>query len=321
MIRQSWKLLIFAMLATGCSNGTRFGVAPTEDTFSSTLYNNKVDIVWLVDDSSSMNIPQQKLAQTIPEMVSVLNSLKLDYRMVVTTTSMGNGFTGGRYIGNPAVLTASTPDLVGVLQTRLMRGEMGNNLEEGLSSLQTLMSPDHLNQLGAGFHREEALLLINVLSDEDDQSSGASASVVQSMVNRLNSFKRPFRPNVGGWLFNYIGVTGTCMNGIGQFLIGQRYMDLAAMSGGASFPICSANLGDAVRSLRARVLEILTDYPLAQKPNVASIRVFKDGIMVPQSMVNGWDYIPTLQVIRFYGTAIPSVDSKIRVEFTPDSAG
>ncbi len=321
MIRQSWMLLIFAMLAMGCSNGTRFGVSPTEDTFSSTLYNNKVDIVWLVDDSSSMNIPQQKLAQTIPEMVSVLNSLKLDYRMVVTTTSLGVGYGGGRYIGNPAVLTASTPDLVGVLQSRLLRGEMGNNLEEGLSSLQSLLSLEYLNQAGAGFHRDEALLLINVLSDEDDQSAGASASLVQSMVSRLNSFKRPFRPNVGGWILNYIGVTGTCMNGIGQFLVGQRYMDLAALSGGASFPICGASLGDAVRSLRARVLEILTDYPLAQKPNLASIRVYKDGLLVPESVTNGWSYIPNLQVIRFFGTAVPAVDSKIRVEFTPDSAG
>lgn len=319
MIRESWKLLILGVLV-GCSNGTRFGVNPTEGNFNSTLYNNKVDIIWVVDDSSSMNNPQQKLAQTIPELVSVLNSLKMDYRMVVTTTSLGSGYAGGTYVGNPAVLTGSTPDLSNILQSRLLRGEMGNNLEEGLTSLQALLSPEHLAQNGAGFHREEALLLINVLSDEDDQSAGASSSVVQAMMNRLNTFKRPFRPGVGGWLLNYIGVTGTCMNGLGQYLIGQRYIDLAQASGGASFPICSANLGDAVRSLRARVLEILTDYPLASKPNVSTIRVYKDGVLVPQSQQNGWDYIPTLQVIRFFGTAIPAVDSKIQVEFTPASA-
>lgn len=316
--RQSWKLLIVALLA-GCSNGTRFGVNPAEDSFSSTLYNNKVDIVWVVDDSSSMNLPQQKLSQTIPELVTVLNSLKMDYRMVVTTTSLGGGFSGGTYIGNPAVLTASTPNLSSELQARLLRGQMGNDLEQGLDSVQALLNPTYLSQGGAGFHREEALLLINVLSDEDDQSAGAAASVVQAMANRLNNFKRPFRPNVGGWMMNYIGVTGTCMNGIGQFLVGQRYLDLVQMSGGQSFPICSANFADAVRSLQARVLQILTDYLLSAVPDVATIRVYKDNVLVPQSPQNGWQYIPASQLIRFFGTAVPAVDSKVRVEFTPAS--
>ena len=62
---------------------------------------------------------------------------------------------------------------------------------------------------GQGFHREESLLLINVLSDEEDQTDGSTASVVQAIKNKMDQLKKPFRPNVGGWLVNFIGVKDT----------------------------------------------------------------------------------------------------------------
>jgi len=318
------RLLFFMSLSTliACSNGASFGVEEKEESFSSTLYNNKVDIIWVIDDSLSMNVPQQKLAAQVQQMIEKLNELKMDYRMVVTTTSVGMGYAGGTYFGTPQILTAATPNLVGVFQSRLLRGESGSNLEQGLLSLQNLLSPAYLNGAGQGFHRDEALLLINILSDEDDQSPGTQASVVQSLVNQLNLFKRPFRPNVGGWLVNFIGVLDqTCQNPFGQSLIGHRYIDLVNSSNGTMYSICTPDLSQAVRGLQARVLEIITDYPLSAVPNLATVQVFKNGILVPRSQVNGWDYIPSTRVIRFYGTAIPAVDSQIRVDFTPASAG
>ncbi len=315
--------ILFCGSLLGCSNGTSFGVGEKEDNFSSSIiYNNKVDIVWLIDDSSSMLAQQQKLSNEISAMIAQLNLLKMDYRMVVTTTSIGSGLSGGTYFGSPAVLTSSTPNLVNVLKERLLRGQMGSNLEQGLQSLQNLFSEDYINQAGAGFHRDEALLLINVLSDEDDQSPGSQASVVLALKNRLNTLKRPFKPNVGGWLMNFIGVVDTtCQNGFGQSLIGFRYLELVAESKGKSYPICSTALSEAVKGLQARVLEIITDYPLSAVPDISTIRVFKNGLLMPRSQVNGWDYIPASQVIRFYGTEIPAVDSAIRIEFLPASAG
>lgn len=319
-----FRLFFFLSLSTllACSNGASFGVQEKEEVFSSTLYNNKVDIIWLIDDSLSMLGPQQKLALQVSEMIEKLNSLKLDYRMVVTTTSVGMGYSGGTYFGSPQVLTSATPNLVAQFQNRLVRGESGSNFEQGFLSLQNLLSPTFLNGAGQGFHREEALLLINILSDEDDQSPGTQASVVQSLVNQLNTFKRPFRPNVGGWLVNFIGVLDqTCQNDFGQSPVGRRYIDLVNSSNGTMYSICTPDLSQAVKGLQARVLEIITDYPLSAVPDLATVQVFKDGVRVPRSQSNGWDYVPNLRVIRFYGTAIPAVDSQIRVDFTPESAG
>lgn len=313
-------LLLFSLV--GCSNGTNFGIGAENAEFDSTIkYNNKVDIIWVVDDSSSMQPHQLKLAAEVNAMVTKLNELKMDYRMVVTTTSVGNGFTGGKYIGSPKVLTQSTPGLVSQLQSRLVSGEMGSDKEQGIMSLQNLLSDGYLLNEGAGFHREESLLLINVLSDEEDQTDGTSASVLQSIKTRMEQLKRPFRPNVGGWVVNFIGVKdSTCRNGLGIAPIGNRYLDLVATSGGKSFSICDASLKDAVTSLQARVLEIVTDYPLASTPNLDTVKVYMNGVLVPRSTLNGWDYIPALKVIRFYGTAVPSSDVSVKVDYTPASA-
>lgn len=323
MIRRITLLGIFIGLVTACSNGTSFGVGEKEENFdSSVLYNNKVDIVWVVDDSSSMAQHQQKLSEAIPEMLNQLNALKMDYRMVVTTTSVGNGFSGGAYFGEPKILTASTPNLVNVLKDRLLRGQMGSQFERGILSLQNMLSPEYISAQGAGFHRDEALLLVNILSDDNDETDGTDDSVLQTLKNRLNTLKKPFRPNVGGWMVNYIGaVNNQCQDNLGDVKNGGRYINLVNASGGKAYPICTTSLAEAVKGLQARVLEIITDYPLTKIPAVDTIKVYKNNVVVPRSTTNGWDYIPSSNVIRFFGAAIPAVDSPIRVEFTPASAG
>jgi hypothetical protein len=315
-------ILMVASSIMACSNGTQFGLGSQQAQFDSTIkYNNKVDIVWVVDDSSSMRQHQAKLSLEVSDMVNQLNQLGMDYRMVVTTTSIGNGFGGGRYVGSPQILTSGTPGLVSQLQSRLIPGEMGADREQGILSLQNLLNPSYLEGAGQGFHREESLLLINILSDEDDQTDGTAASVVQSLRNRLDQFKRPFRPNVGGWLVNFIGVKdNTCRNGLGQSPIGYRYLDLVIASQGQSFSICQNSLKEAVSRLQARVLEIITDYPLASVPNLDTVRVYQNGVPVPRSTTNGWDYIPSLRVIRFYGGFIPSSRMDVKVDYTPATA-
>lgn len=316
------SLLACSVGLVACSNGANFAIPSEKTEFDSTIkYNNKVDIIWVVDDSSSMKQHQLKLANEIGSVIAKLNELKMDYRMVVTSTSVGNGYDGGIYMGSPKVLSNSTPNLVNALKSRIVSGEAGADREQGILSLQNLLSDNYINGDGSSFHRDESLLLINILSDEEDQSDGSSSSVVQSLKTKLDQLKKPFRPNVGGWLVNFIGVKdSTCKNGLGMSPIGYRYLDLVQLSNGKSFSICDSNLQEAVSGLQKRVLEIITDYPLATVPNLDTVRVYMNGDFVPRSSINGWDYIPSLQVIRFFGTAIPSSDVTVKVDFTPAGA-
>lgn len=311
----------FSLLA--CQNEVGFGVDQQSEKFNQKIaYNNKVDFLWIIDNSSSMTDKQNKLSEQLPGMLAVLDDLKLDYHMAFITTDIRDKVlptddvgNGGQFIGSPKFLGSDTPNLLAEIQKRIIQGSTGSPLERGLMSLERAFSPNYLATDGKGFLRSEALLVINVLSDENDKSNKASSYY----LDFLNKTKPLGAGQPGGWLLNYIGVLdlkGNCSSN-GYPDPGYIFMDLASWSGGKSENICSQSLIEAVSSIRERIEQILTDYPLSTVPNPASIVVNINGVKVEESSVNGWKYISDINVIRFYGTAVPAADADILVDYDP----
>src|SRR5690606_19368984 len=96
-----------------------------------------------------------------------------------------------------------------------------------------------------------------------------------------------------------------------------KYIELVEFSKGKMESICSTDLGPAVGNIRARIVQVLTDFPLGRLPDVNSIRVYSNGNLVPRSSSNGWDYISEGNLVRFFGSWVPAADVQIRVDFTP----
>ncbi|WP_374074957.1 hypothetical protein [Bdellovibrio bacteriovorus] len=325
-MKKEFSLLLAALVSStlvACSSGVQFDLPATSDNFDqSVTYNNKVDILWIVDNSSSMLKHQQNLGAQLPELVSKLNSLKMDYHMAVVTTSMG-GTTpdGGKFIGSPKYVTSSTPDLVNSLKNRMLVGEAGSSNERGLESMETALSASYLANEGKGFFRNDALLVVIALSNEDDKS--VVSNPVSHYVNFLDGLKRPWVDGTRSWVFNFIGVLPTsknCTTFNDYSESGLRFMGIAEESGGVQESICTANLSSAVSSIRARIYQILTDFKLSKKPVIESITVTINGQAIPRSNVNGWDYIAATNAVRFYGSAVPAADASIKVDFKPAEA-
>ncbi|MBV2167978.1 MAG: hypothetical protein KUL82_04645 [Bdellovibrio sp.] len=319
---------VLGMVATvfvlaACAQDVKFDLPAASDNFGQSItYNNKVDILWIVDNSSSMLKHQQSLSAQVPDLVGKLNSLKMDYHMAVVTTSMGGtNPDGGRFIGSPKYVTSSTPDLINSLKDRMIVGEAGSNNERGLESMERALSASYLANEGKGFFREDALLVIIALSDENDKS--AVSSPVSHYVNFLDGLKRPWVDGSRSWVFNFIGVLPTsvnCKTFNDYSESGLTFIDIVRESAGVQESICSTNLSSAVSNIRARIYQILTDFKLSKLPLVETITVSINGQSVPRSNVNGWDYIESLNVIRFYGSAVPSADASIKVDFKPKEA-
>lgn len=307
----------------GCSDKVNFNLPPATENFAQNVtYNNKVDILWVVDNSSSMLKHQQNLSAQVPELVQTLNSLKMDYHMAVVTTSMGGvSPDGGKFIGNPKFVTSATPDLVNTLKNRMIVGEAGSNNERGLESMAASLSTSYLSNEGRGFFRDDALLVVIALSDEDDKS--AVSSPAKYYTNFLDGIKTPWVDGSRSWVFNFIGVLPTstnCKTFNDYSEAGLTFIDMVKTSGGVQESICSTNLSSAVGNIRARIYQILTDFKLSKLPVIESITVTINGNTIPRSNVNGWDYIESLNVVRFYGSAVPSADSSIKVDFNPREA-
>ena len=83
------SFIIAGLLLLSACNKQQFVVPEESKSFEQAVtYNNKVDIVLMVDNSSSMDIYQNKLANQVPEMLSALDQVGMDYQIVVVTTDM-----------------------------------------------------------------------------------------------------------------------------------------------------------------------------------------------------------------------------------------
>lgn len=316
-------LLLFPFLFSVIACGKQeFGVPEQTLDFAQTVtYNNKVDILLMVDNSSSMTQYQNKFSDEVPAMINSLDRLGMDYNFVVVTSDMRTGGSGGRFIGSPRVLKKGTSNLISNLQSRVRQGQTGSDLERGLHSIMDVLSPSYLSGEGAGFLREDAVLAMISLSNEDDYSSVS----VSSAIAFLDQLKPKFKGTTQAWVVNFIGVpnlASSCSTSLdGAYKEpGLRWIELAQNSGGIVQAICDTSLATAVDNVRKRIVQVLTDYYLGRRPKIETILVRKNGVTVPRSNTNGWDFIPEGNIVRFYGDAIPAADDQISVDFSPAEA-
>lgn len=309
-------LLTSALMACSAQN---FDLPQEQQAFGEIVtYNNKVDILFMMDNSSSMLQYQNKFSAQVPAMLEKLNALKLNYHIGITTSDMRSGGTGGDLVGTPNFLTSGSSDLVNVLTNRVKVGQSGSDLERGLESMQNVLSASNLSGAHKDFFREDALLVLIFLTNEDDYSTGSSASY----VNFLNALK-PSSNGQTSWIANFIGVVSIdsdCSTTADFKEAGLRYMSLVEASGGRNESICKTSLAQAVQNIRARIIEVMTDFALKRKPVVDTITVFIDGVKLAQDYVNGWSYYAEGNFIRFNGTAVPSAAAQVVIDFKPAEA-
>jgi hypothetical protein len=218
---------------------------------------NMVDILFVVDNSKSMLQYQQRLAAQTQNMVSTLNSLKMDYRVAVTTTTMSKDSVTypmtRKIMGIPTYLTSSN---INLLQDRIIVGESGSDLERGLDSMTLVTSKSYLSSIGSDFIRDDALLAVIFMSDERDQSSEFGDPNSSDFINLLNGRKPNFESGAKAWLVNYIGIltNQSCDILGGNVSIGTQFINLVTASRGVKSSICDVDLSLAVSNIKARIV-------------------------------------------------------------------
>lgn len=316
-------LIITFLTFISCENKVDFKIDKTSQNFAQDVkYNKTVDILFVIDNSSSMKLVQDELNRQVPYLVDSLVNLNMDFHVGFTSTTMiknlSTGFEDqGRLIGSPRFLTPQSPDFLNEMKKRIALGEDGSTIEEGLASMEAVLSDDYLSTEGAGFLRPDSFLNIIILSNEDDSSSHS--------WDYFAKFLDKLRPNksdgLKSWSLHYFGVLSdqdACSSSEWDYRYpGYKYMNLVDYSGGQKASLCSQDLYKSVSNIKARIIQILTDYKLDKIPNISTLKVYVDEKEVPNNEKNGWSYLATENLIRFNGTSVPSADSKIRVDFTP----
>lgn len=312
---------------TSCNNTpTNFALPSAEQKFDQVIsYNNKVDILFVIDNSRSMLQYQNNLARKIPELIATLNSLKMDYHVAVTSSTMASD--SNRYpmtrqiLGTPKHLTEQN---INLLSNRLLVGESGSDLERGLDAM-AFVTGGYAQQFAPGFLRSDALLSIIFLGEEDDQSSEFGSGNSNDFINYLNRLKPPFKEGGRAWIANYIGtVTNQACDNLGGFVsIGAGYIRLVTASNGVKESICNSDLSRAVANIKTRIIGQLTQFYLKSAPNKTTLKVVVGGRIVNEDAINGWSLESETNVdkiqyfIRFHGSSVPKADEGIKIDYLP----
>lgn len=270
----------------------------------------KVDLLFVVDDSCSMDEEQALLGARFSAFLDLAQEETIDYHVAVTTTDLGPGGAGGAFVGSPPVITPRTPDPAAAFAANAMVGLSGADLEQGLAAARAALSPPLIGGPNAGFLRPDASLGVIFVSDEDDQSAGP--------VDDYAAFLLALRPAP---FLRANAIVGEAPSGCATAGPGLRYLDLVDRIGGVSASICTANWDQTLLALAAGGFGFKTRFQLSGIPRPNTIEVHVNGQPLPrldpQTGAALWRYLPAENGINFEPVAVPEAGAAVEVTYEP----
>ncbi|MBX9768590.1 MAG: hypothetical protein K2X47_15050 [Bdellovibrionales bacterium] len=326
----------FLVLLVGCGkNDPSYSLLPAQNIFSQSVstLNNKIDILWVIDNSGSMAPTQTNLANNFNSFIQAFSQKNYDFHIGVTVTDAFRAVTQnspnlarlrdglGSTHSNVFVIDSSTPNINSVFITNMSQGISGSGDERAFQSFKTALS----SPLNAGFRRPDAYLAIIIVSDEDDFSANVSGSIAENynstQIHTVASYVDYLDQLVGAsskYSVSAIAVWDAACKAQSHASsrLGVRYGQIVDMTGGIKGSICS-NFAATLDALQNHLAELSTQFVLNRVPIVASIQVIVNGMPVLPSSTNGWTYDPALNSVFFHGTMIPAQGAEIIVNFDP----
>ena len=258
-----------------------------EESFEQDLL-NKVDVLWIVDNSGSMSGDLVTVGNNFNDFIQVFIDYDLDYQVGVITTDVDDPAQSGNLVG--PYVTPSTPDPVGTFVDQIDLGSSGSATEKGFEAMQLALTEPLLSGNNAGFMRENAALAAIVVTDEDNSSSQSA----NSFVNWLEALK----PDPALTTFSAI-----CEQ---LFVSCSKYASAADATGGITGDIASSDYSTIMDQIALTTAGMTVSFDLESVPSDLSRTVVTvEGTEVPNSSTNGWIYDTADQAIVFTGAAVP----------------
>jgi len=249
---------------------------------------DKMDIVFVVDDSGSMAEEQANLASNFPMFASLLrsytvnNGMPLDFRVALTTTGRTVDYTldlgglgtiptheegaNGTFLNtcnNPKRwLEPADSTMETTLACRANVGTSGPSVEMPLLMSKWSLA-ERAADTNAGFIRSDALLAIVMITDEDDSSTTDNNFTISATTNTTPTNFNPqdavtfldtTKGNRTRWAAAVIAGQGNCSSSFGEAADGVRLKQFVTLANGngttqAVFSsICDGNLTNGLKA-------------------------------------------------------------------------
>jgi len=298
--------LAVLVLALGCQQTklAATGQGQQVDTFDQTT-RTQADILWVVDNSGSMEREQIQLGDSFPKFFAYLQEAQLDYRIGVTTTDVITfPQNAGDLFGTPAVIVGNssdprvpnTPNPTAAFAVNIHVGDLGSARDEALEAAATAIQK---LQVTAGadqdagqpilFLRPTAALFLVFVGDGTDFSPDYDLDGVQYYWREYLQAK-----GIGNnglvQVAAIAGPTGGCYPQIcsdagiatgvdtdaGLTPFGERYYEVVELAGGLPSlfgSICDCSFDQSLENLGLAILALSHKFRLSKPADPSSLVV------------------------------------------------
>jgi len=312
------------------------------DTFEQ-LPSLNVDVVFIIDNSTSMRQEQRGLRESFRSFVRAADDGFTDYRVAVTTTDVDD--ESGRFVpvsegvdldgdGVPDDLDgdgdadaddrnlellrieerqvdrSSQPTPQQVFRRLADVGVSGSEFERGLEAALLALSPSRTEAANAFFFRDDALLSLIFVSDEQDQSP-----------RTVDEYVAAYRALAPSRRVTASAVVGPEPNGCegedGEASAGPRYIEVARRLGGGTASICTDDWGETLQQISGVSFGLRRVFRLSGFAD-GMPRVFINGRERPAVFDTGrvnWTYDASERTVEFTVEQTPPLESVIRIDY------
>jgi hypothetical protein len=262
-------------------------------------YNTAVDVLWVFDNSCSMDDNINNVKNNFSSFLSSFLSLGLDYQMAIVTTDTNDAGTFRGSVMNSSQGQQAVVDMfTSILATDLNTN--GSASEKGLEQTHTALTTN------SNFIRNPSNgLSVIVVSDEDDSGSSIQG---QNFINWFQGLK-PNDPTLVRYSA-FLDADGSLFGG------NPLYEEVIQATQGYIADINANSYQQSLEEMALASAGLTVRFALDQEPaNLSSITVVIDGTEVSQDPFDGWTYDSRSNSIVFHGTEIPEAGEGVSVSY------
>lgn len=262
------------------------------------VFDPKVDVLFVVDNSGSMSTHQRNVASNVAKFTSTFTkSSVLDYNIGVVTTDMDGYSWGGRksccgqLVGTVRVVNKGTPSGDQILASNLVVGTDGAASEKSFDPVEAALSAPLLTGWNAGFYRQDASLAVIFLTDAEDQSDNIDATGLYRFLLNLK----------GGNVSKVLGYgvivpsndTSDCDRDEYRTTPDriESFLSMVTNHKANIMNLCDPDFGTRLASMAKDIVDNVGNIIyLDRPPDINSIRVTYGAIELPKDYEKGWSF-------------------------------
>lgn len=315
MIKASWVLGILAIGLISCSPAVpKKQVVPNdknEQVSADTgieFWDPKLDILFVIDNSGSMNTHQKNLSANVARFVASFSSkVQLDFHIGVISTDNDYYATKdccGRLIGTPNFLTNTTPNFQSLLTQRMLLGILGSGSEKVFDPLNLALTEPNLSGANLNFLRPDAFLAVIVITDAEDQSLNSGPDDTYAMLVKLKNGKADRVLSYGVLVPS--GTTNCSRDEADREPTRiENFLGRSVTAGTNIFSLCAPDFGDRLVNVgKDLARRVGSSFPLNRIPVPDSIVVTFGAQIIEKHPTKGWAFDASTNTVQL-GSEIP----------------